>query len=135
MLNGVISDNGLQSPEWFGWEGGDMEAVIDMGSSTEISSVKVAVFESKGSWIYRPSDFKVFVSDDNQNFTLVGKGKQEELMSKELPRSLTCDFFLSNSNPKARYVKVILSNFGVIPSGMPGAGHKAWLFVDEIEIN
>jgi hexosaminidase len=41
-----------------------------------------------------------------------------------------------NSNmPKGRYVKVVLNNFGVIPSGMPGASHKAWLFVDEIEIN
>lgn len=133
MLNGVISDNGLQSAEWFGWEGGDMEAVIDLGNAMQISTVGVAVFESKGSWIYRPSHFEVYVSNDNKNFTLAGKGKTDELTADELPRKLTCDF--SGSNATARYVKVLLKNYGMIPSGLPGAGHKAWLFVDEIEIN
>ena len=133
MLNGVISDNGLQSAEWFGWEGGDMEAVIDLGNTIQINGISVSVLESKGSWIYRPSLFEVYVSNDNNNFTLVGKGKATELTAEELPRKLTCDF--SGSITTARYVKVILKNYGVIPSGLPGAGHKAWLFVDEIEIN
>ena len=34
-----------------------------------------------------------------------------------------------------RYVKVIVKNWGEIPADRPGAGSKAWLFVDEIEIN
>jgi len=135
MVNGVISYNGLQSAEWFGWEGGDMEVVIDLGSITQINEVNVSVLESRGSWIYRPSLFEVYASDDNKNFTLVGKGKKNELTAEELPRKIICDFFLSNANPKARYVKVVLKNFGVIPSGLPGAGHKSWLFADEIEIN
>jgi hexosaminidase len=35
----------------------------------------------------------------------------------------------------ARYVKVVVKNWGKIPDGNAGAGNKAWLFVDEIEIN
>jgi hexosaminidase len=35
---------------------------------------------------------------------------------------------------RTRYVKVFAKNFGVIPSGNPGAGNPAWLFVDEIEV-
>lgn len=135
MVNGVISDNGLQSAEWFGWEGGDLEAVIDLGSSTEISSVKVSVFESKGSWIYRPSSFMVYVSDNNQDFTEAGSGKPGEMQAVDLPRMLQCEFNTPNAKPKARYVKIVLKNYGMIPSGLPGAGHKAWLFADEIEIN
>ena len=34
-----------------------------------------------------------------------------------------------------RYVKVVVKNWGEIPQDNPGAGNKAWLFVDEIEIN
>jgi len=135
MVNGVISDNGLQSAEWFGWEGGDMEAVIDLGSQTEISSVKVAVFESKGSWIYRPSSFMVYVSDNNQDYTEAGSGKPGEMQAVDLPRMLQCEFNTRNAKPKARYLKIVLKNYGIIPSGLPGAGHKAWLFADEIEIN
>ena len=34
-----------------------------------------------------------------------------------------------------RYVKVVVTNWGNIPKGNPGEGNKAWLLVDEIEIN
>ena len=34
-----------------------------------------------------------------------------------------------------RFVKVVVTNWGEIPAGNPGAGNKAWLFVDEIEVN
>jgi hexosaminidase len=136
LVNGAISNAGLKSAEWLGWEGGDMEAVIDLGSSRPINEVKVYVLESQGSWIYRPSDLKVFVSDDNKNFSMVGAGKKEELTAAELPRLLHTKWQQQNNTPvKGRYVKVMLTNFGVIPTGMPGASHKAWLFVDEIEIN
>ena len=35
----------------------------------------------------------------------------------------------------SRYIKVVVKNWGDIPAGNAGAGNKAWLFVDEIEIN
>jgi hexosaminidase len=33
-----------------------------------------------------------------------------------------------------RYVRVTATNAGVIPDGLPGAGNKAWLFVEEIVV-
>jgi hexosaminidase len=35
-------------------------------------------------------------------------------------------------NCRARYVKVVATNFGKIPDWHPGKGEPAWLFVDEI---
>ena len=35
---------------------------------------------------------------------------------------------------RMRYVKIIAESAGKIPDGKPGAGHDAWLFVDEIGI-
>ena len=35
---------------------------------------------------------------------------------------------------KVQFVKVLVKNWGTIPEGNPGAGNKAWLFVDEIGI-
>jgi hexosaminidase len=35
---------------------------------------------------------------------------------------------------KTRFLKIVAQNFGMIPSGMPGSGNKAWLFADEIEV-
>jgi len=35
----------------------------------------------------------------------------------------------------ARYIKIKLVNYGTIPENYVGVGNKAWLFVDEIEVN
>ena len=77
----------------------------------------------------------VYVSDNNQDYTEAGSGKPGEMQAVDLPRMLQCDLNTQNAKPKARYVKIVLKNYGIIPSGLPGAGHKAWLFADEIEIN
>jgi hexosaminidase len=34
----------------------------------------------------------------------------------------------------SRYIKLIAKNYGMIPEGKPGAGNKAWLIVDEIQV-
>jgi len=31
-------------------------------------------------------------------------------------------------------IRIVAENFGTIPEGQQGAGHRAWLFVDEILI-
>jgi len=38
-------------------------------------------------------------------------------------------------NSKSRFIKVIVKNNGPIKAGYPGEGNKAWLFVDEIQID
>lgn len=42
---------------------------------------------------------------------------------------------MSFDSSAVRFVKIVVKNWGEIPVGNPGAGKKAWLFVDEIEIN
>lgn len=35
---------------------------------------------------------------------------------------------------KPRYITLTIPNYGVIPDGLQGAGHKAWTFIDEIVV-
>ena len=35
---------------------------------------------------------------------------------------------------KARYIKVVAKNVGLCPAWHVGANEKAWVFIDEIEI-
>jgi hexosaminidase len=35
---------------------------------------------------------------------------------------------------KTRYLRIHVKNYGQIPSGKPGAGHQAWLFLDEVQV-
>lgn len=128
LVNGVQNEKGLaKSKEFLGFSGTDCDAVIDLGKEEEISFVKAHILEQKGSWIYRPASLIVTVSGDGKNFTSVACSNPTIS-----DREAWCEF-LQPTN--ARYVKVLLKNFGTILDGSAGAGNKAWLFVDEIEIN
>ncbi len=133
LVNGVQNETGLnRSTEFLGFLGTDMEAIIDLGKETEFSSVTVNSFSQTGSWIYSPKTCGFDISNDGIHFT---EPKNEAvdvepyMGRKTRMRSLTGDTY------KARYIKVVAKNYGIIPSGNPGAGNAAWLFVDEIEVN
>lgn len=134
LVNGIQNEKGLaQRKEFLGFSGTDCEAVIDLGKEEKISSVIVHAFKETGSWIHRPLTMEVFVSADGNNFS--GAGLTDDFIeSKTKPGNGTMKVELTMANP-ARYVKVIVKNWGEIPQGNPGAGSKSWLFVDEIEIN
>jgi hexosaminidase len=131
LVNGLSSTKGLNSAEWLGWEGGDLEAVIDLGTATSINELVVGTIESKGSWIYHPSSVELATSTDGLSFTTVTKKEISTADVKDDFRKVT----VKGDGKEARYIKVIVKNFGIIPTGMPGADHNAWLFVDEIQLN
>ena len=132
LVNGIQNTMGRgRSKEFLGFNGGDCEAVIDLGKDEKISNVIVHTFRQRGGWIYQPLTVEVFLSGDGKNFSSIG---------------LTDDFIETKGGngimkvefatiAPARFVKVVVKNWGEIPAGNPGAGNKAWLFVDEIEVN
>ena len=131
LVNGVQNEKGLgRSREFLGWSGDDLEAFIDLGQSDNISSAVIHSLSSGGSWIYPPIDAEISVSVDGKDFIKVGRSEKYE------PTNHSNGVIKISFNPvAARYVKVFVKNQGKIAEGKPGAGNKAWLFVDEIELN
>jgi hexosaminidase len=127
LVNGVQNERALsRSREFLGFAGKDMEAVIDLGQDESISTIILHAFEQTGSWIYRPLSVSFYTSDNGTDFTLLqnvttATGKRHLVYEIKKPQT-------------ARYIKVLAKNMGIIPSGKPGAGNPAWLFVDEIEV-
>lgn len=131
LVNGAKADKGgIGSEEWLGWQGPDMEAVIDLGKAQSISSASVHILDQRGSWVYPPQYVEVFASADGKTWQSLGKGS--DLVKEDNNAALLTIPFLATT---ARYVKVVAKNYGTIPAGQPGAGSKAWLFVDEISID
>jgi hexosaminidase len=130
LVNGVQNEKGLaRSKEFLGFLGTDCEAVIDLGKNEIISNVKVHMLNQVASWIWRPLYIEVFTSNDGNTYTSTG-------MTDEVSTATGKGVMEINFNPvSARFVKVLVKNWGEIPAGNPGAGSKAWLFVDEIEVN
>lgn len=114
------------SSDFLGFLGKDMEATIDLGKEMEISNVSIHTFTQTASWIYPSKEMSIQFSNDGINFA-----GAEAVVNEKLNDRINKISFKRSS---ARFVRVIVKNFGMIPSGNPGAGNPAWLFVDEIEI-
>lgn len=129
LVNGVYSNKGLSYPDWLGWVGDDLEATIDLGKTTSFDSVRIHTLDQNGSWIYLPQYVEVLTSNDGNNFTSVGKA------STFVGDTLTMGW-INVPTPKqsSRFIKVVAKNYGLIPDGKPGAGNKAWLFADEVQV-
>jgi len=132
LVNGIQNEKGFaKSKEFLGFSG-DCEAIIDLGKEEKISNVVVHCLSNPGNWIHRPLTVEVFISSNGTDFTSAGLTDDYIVKTKGLETgTMKVEFAEKNS----RYVKVVVKNWGVIPDGNAGAGNKAWLFVDEIEVN
>ena len=130
LVNGALSDKGISSSEWLGWQGKDIEAVIDLGSVQSVSSVNCHLLEQQGSWIYLPASIEAFVSADGSNYNSLGSTSQYTATDMSMFNAT-----VKTAAVKARYAKIVAKNYGTIPGGQAGAGNPAWLFIDEIQVD
>lgn len=129
LVNGIIAEATLdQSQEWLGFDGSDLEAVIDLGKQENINKIGIDILHQEGSWVYPPSSVGFFISDNGYDFVL------QELLEPGNDHMWPADrrIEVKLNNASARFIKVVAKNYGSIPAGRPGAGNPAWLFADEI---
>jgi hexosaminidase len=130
LVNGIWNERGLQKRhEFLGFSGANLDATVEMSSLQTIKEVNVGILEAVNSWIYRPAAIEVYISADGSNYTLAGTANQFTMATPL--RKIGVSF----QPQQARFVRVVVKNYGTIPAGNPGAGSPAWLFADEIEIN
>jgi len=89
-------------------------------------------FKRTSSWIWQPLTAEVFGSLDGTTWKSLS-------MTDDFVESKTVTgkgiMKMSFDSTAVRFVKIVAANWGEIPTGNPGAGKKAWLFIDEIEVN
>jgi hexosaminidase len=131
LNNGCRGTIPWTSKDWLGFRGGDMEVVIDLKESKWISNIIIGHLTDYSSWIHPPSSVAFEFSEDSihwEAYTI--DSSNQNIYNKDIHSTKV----LLNNGKQARYIKVAARNAGQIPEGMPGAGNKAWLFIDEIEI-
>lgn len=130
LINGIQGNNKrFGDKDWLGFWGDDIEITIDLGKKTEINLVKTRFYHAPGQWIYAPKEVRVELRDENKEVIVSAvselKNKEEFPLQK---------FIESTVNLQARFVVIKAKNYGIIPEGAQGAGHKAWTFIDEIVV-
>ena len=117
---------------WQGYEGADLDAVVDLGRLREVSEISAGFLQKSESWIFFPESADYAVSDDGTAFRLIAAVKNT--VSPMGPGGLILPFSAKFKPVSCRYIRVHAKNIGLCPPGHPGAGKKAWIFVDEIVI-
>ena len=133
LIDGIFGTEGFRTGTWQGYSDTDLEAIVDLGSKKEISSVEVGFLRDQKSWIFLPTEVFIYSSVDGKNFTLLTSKKAPTPFDDE---TVIIDRVLANKKVIAKYVKVVAKKLGVLPKWHLGYSHngRSWLFVDEIEI-
>jgi hexosaminidase len=127
LSNGLLgSDERYGDGEWLGWWGKDVVLAADLDEPRELSALKLRFYQSQGEWIYLPREVEIAWSDDGEKYTtLEKKALSEQFSGKVFPLEMTFP------KTKARYWKLTVRRHGIIAEGAQGAGHEAWVFLDE----
>ena len=128
LVDGIMGRIPWYGKEWLGFLNDEVEITINLASPDTISEVRVDLLEAKSSWIYLPRKIDVMLSPDDLYYYVASEVGEKEIT--QAGRSVRLSFKKSS----AKYVKVRITNSGIIPENFPGSGNKAWLFIDEIQI-
>ena len=138
LVNGVKSNKGINSSEWCGWNGKDVELVIDLGKTTPIREVNLDILEKNGSWIYAAESYTLELSNDGINYEVPNQFRDDELTEDYYSSTKFIKIKLTEHPSKmfdTRFIKIKITPLKKIPEGKPGGGKAAWMFIDEIEVN
>ncbi|AFL80586.1 N-acetyl-beta-hexosaminidase [Aequorivita sublithincola DSM 14238] len=131
LINGISGSNKRYGDkEWLGFWGDDLEITIDLGKDTEIHSLETRFFNSPGVWIYSPKELSVSCKNSEGKEITYSK----EILVEDSNKIDVIVDLLETKSFKTRFIKLKIPNYGMIPDGLQGAGHKAWTFIDEIII-
>lgn len=132
LVNGISGSGDFNDGHWQGFEGTDLDVVIDLGSETAVTSVSSGYKAAVGSWIFLPKSVEYSLSSDGTNFTVPRVIMTEVMPDDQGNRTET--YFESFPAVSARYVRVTARGQITCPPWHAGAGNKAWLFCDEIVV-
>lgn len=132
LVDGIRGSADFRTGGWQGFEGKNLDFVIDLGSQQKINRVRANFLQDENSWIFFPTQLQVEISEDGKKFVPAGQvvcdvpPSQTGLLQKELEVEV--------KGKKARYLRVIGVSLGQCPATHKGAGYPSWIFSDEVSV-
>lgn len=132
LLDGLKGQFNYKTGHWIGFQGNDVEAVIDMKEPTEVSSVSVSTLVEKGDWIFGARTFAVYTSEDGKDFKEVAC-EEYPAMTLNNPNQIY-EHTLKFNPVSTRYLKVFVQSEHSMPLWHGSNGAPAFIFIDEIVV-
>ena len=131
LIDKVRGGDDYRNGNWQGYEGANIEAVLNFGQKKNISEIRVGFLQDENSWIFMPIKLEVYVGKPG-NWKLYGELINDRISPKD-KGSIIKDFVV-RGKAKSKYLKVVAVNRGICPEYHKGAGGKSWIFSDEIVV-
>lgn len=133
LVDGLKGNGNYKTGRWIAFYKNDMEAVIDLGVPTEITTVSMNTCVEKGDWVFDARGMMVEVSEDGTTYKKVAS--EDYPAMKATDRNGVYTHTQTFDPVKARFVKVTALSEDKIPAWHGGKEHPAFLFVDEISVD
>jgi len=133
LTDGIRGSKSYGDGLWQGFEQDNLLASIDLGKSQKVKQITAGFLQDSGAWIFLPTSIEFAISSNGHDFQVISTLTNDiSPLSTDVVKK---DFSANLRGAKARFIRVHAKNIGTCPEGHPGAGGKAWLFVDEIVVN
>ena len=134
LTDGALGGNGFYA-NWLGFEGNNLEAIIDLETKETISSISMAFLKVTNHVVFYPLEVSYYYSNDNKNFVKLGTVKNKDPLTKKTKVNEIQYFNLDFSKVDARYIKVHAVSRKEAPYWHHASGLPSWIFADEIIID
>lgn len=131
LIDFIRGGRDFRTGQWQGYEGKDIEAIVDLGEMKMVSELAVGFLQDENSWIFMPEWVEFLGSEDGITFSSIGVIENE--ISPKKKGSILNELGLKLET-ELRFLKVKIKSLGVCPPYHKGAGNKCWVFADEIII-
>jgi hypothetical protein len=119
---------------WLGFEGKNLEAIIDLEQRTEISRISGDFLQTVNHLVFFPTDVEYYYSENGENYVYLGKANNKRPLTRQSKTTDIQSFSHSFPPVRARFIKVLANNMDTAPIWHHGAGLPSWIFVDEIQV-
>ena len=131
LINGLRGTVNWRLGHWQGYQGNNLEALIDMGQVKSVKSISLGTLQDSRSWIVFPTCVEYYVSDDGTNYKLAAT-INTKVDIKDL--NIQTQSFTAALNLKTRYIKLVAKQYGLLPDWHESKGQPSYIFADEITI-
>lgn len=132
LTDGLTGDKRYNTGRWLGFLC-DLDATVDLGKATEVSSAAFRTDVSIGSAVMDITGMEVWCSADGKEFTKVAESTKPVLGKND--RDGIYRHELSFDTQTARYVRIVGKATPKLPEWHTWPGGDAFIFVDEIYVN
>lgn len=131
LIDFLEGGNDYRTGEWQGFQGVNLDALVDLGAPQAVRRVRVRFLQDENSWIFMPLRVAFYSSPDGKSFKYLG---EQTARTRPEDKGTIIEDFAVSSSTTARFIRVVGRNRGVCPPGHKGAGGQAWIFADEIRV-